>query len=268
MEKTSMRKIREIMRLHFEVGLSANSIATSCNCARSVVQECLRKVKAAKLSWAQASAMDDTALETLLYPGPGKYPRAPIAPDWDYIHREKRKKGVTLELLWHEYQEQVTVPYSYSQFARLYQRWCKRLNVVMRQEHAAGQKLFVDYAVTVPQSAFLAFSENSNSIAKFRCRKRIICPKKNTPMNSTGATWWRSGKPVDLARLRFAGKKEFRSGHCRTGNGERRPPRVQDSSQSSAKDRNVAECKQASNLPPRKMRSRKALRHKRQPSYR
>lgn len=164
MEKTSMRKIREIMRLHFEVGLSANSIASSCNCARSVVQECLRKVKAAKLSWMQASQMDDAALETLLYPGPGKYPRAPVAPDWDYIHREKRKKGVTLELLWHEYQEQVPVPYSYSQFARLYQRWCKLLNVVMRQEHIAGQKLFVDYAgqtakVTDRQSGEVRFAQ-------------------------------------------------------------------------------------------------------------
>jgi transposase len=146
MEKTSMRKIREIMRLHFELGLTANSIARSCNSARSVVQECLRKIKAAKLSWDQAQGMDDCALEALLYPGSGKYPRHPVVPDWDHVHREKRRKGVTLELLWHEYQENVPVPYSYSQFARLYQAWCKQLNVVMRQEHIAGQKLFVDYA--------------------------------------------------------------------------------------------------------------------------
>lgn len=89
--------------------------------------------------------LDDAQLELKLYPG-NKSVRNTTPPDWEHIHREKRKKGVTLELLWHEYQETAAYPYSYQQFCRLYGRWVRKLNLVMRQEHKAGEKLFVDYA--------------------------------------------------------------------------------------------------------------------------
>lgn len=140
-----MRKIREILRLHFEAGLSTNQIAASCNVARAVVQECMRRVRASGLAWPLPEELDDGSLERLLYPG--AHPNnACTPPDFEQMNRENRRRGVTLELLWHEYQEKVEYPYSYSQYCRLYKQWQKKLNLVMRQQHKAGEKLFIDYA--------------------------------------------------------------------------------------------------------------------------
>jgi len=140
-----MRKIRETLRLHFECGRSANNISTSLGVARAVVQECLRKAKVHGLSWPLPEEVDDTDLERLLYPGP-RGDKNHSEPDWEYIHRELRRPGVTRELLWIEYCEQLSEAYSYGQFCRLYRRWAKKVNLVMRQEHLAGEKLFVDFA--------------------------------------------------------------------------------------------------------------------------
>ncbi len=140
-----MRKIREIIRLREESGLSANRIAISLNLARSVVRECLRRIQINHRSWPLPQELDDAELENMLYP---RRPAAGVRalPDWEYVHREKRKKGVTLELLWHEYQEHAEKPYSYGQFCGLYRDWKRKLNLVMRQEHKAGEKLFVDWS--------------------------------------------------------------------------------------------------------------------------
>jgi len=140
-----MRKIRDIIRLHQDGELSANRIAVCLNLARSVVQECLRRVRAAKLTWPLPVELDDTKLEEMLYPSRPK-PGCRTVPDWSQIHQEMKKKGVTLELLWHEYQEQAELPYSYTQFCHLYRKWVGKLNLVMRQEHKAGEKLFVDWS--------------------------------------------------------------------------------------------------------------------------
>ena len=142
-----MRKIRDTLRLHFECGQSANKIATGIGIARSVVQECLRRFKEKGLSWPLPDAVDDTDLERMLYPGASQNKRA-AEPDWEHIHRELRRPGVTRELLWTEYCEQVSKAYSYGQFCRMYRRWAKKVNLVMRQEHRAGEKLFVDFAGT------------------------------------------------------------------------------------------------------------------------
>ncbi len=70
-----------------------------------------------------------------------------MQPDWVEIHREMRRKGVTLVLLWQEYRERSAgADYHYSQFANLYRQWLGTLDVVMRQTHKAGEKLFVDNA--------------------------------------------------------------------------------------------------------------------------
>ncbi|MGH2507576.1 MAG: IS21 family transposase [Ktedonobacteraceae bacterium] len=148
--RTNMRRIRETIQLHFENGLSTNRIASSLGIARSVVQECIRRARHEKLQWPLPEDLDDTALERLLYPRP-KATRKAVEPDWEYIHRELRRNGVTRELLWTEYTQRVENSYSYQQFCRLYRRWEKRLNLVMRQDHRAGEKLFVDFAgATLP----------------------------------------------------------------------------------------------------------------------
>ena len=151
-ERLTMRKIREVFRLKFDCELSNRKIAKSCHIARSTVAEYLFRFQQAALSWPLPQDMDDTQLEQLLYPPPP----APVAsvrplPDCNYIHCELRKKGVTLSLVWQEYKEQHPHGYQYSQFCHLYRQWAAKIDPVMRQEHRAGEKMFVDYAgQTVP----------------------------------------------------------------------------------------------------------------------
>ena len=142
-----MRKIKEVLRLKFDLQLSKRQIAQSCSIAHSTVSEYLRRFRQASLSWPLAENIDDNQLEQLLFPRPqiGSPHRRP-QPDWTYIHRQLRRKGVTLMLLWQEYKEVHPNGYQPSQFCHLYRQWAKQLDPVMRQEHRAGEKMFVDYA--------------------------------------------------------------------------------------------------------------------------
>lgn len=66
----------------------------------------------------------------------------------EQLHRHKH---VTLQLLWEEYKEAHPDGYQYSQYCELYRRWARKIDVVLRQEHRAGEKMFVDHAgQTVP----------------------------------------------------------------------------------------------------------------------
>ena len=146
-ERLTMRKVREVFRLKFDCDISNRKIAESCNIARSTVAEYLFRFQQAALSWPLPQELDDNQLEQLLYP---KLPSVPAdqrqAPDWSDIHQQLRHKSVTLMLLWQEYKEQYPQGYQYSQFCHLYRQWANRIDPVMRQEHRAGEKLFVDYA--------------------------------------------------------------------------------------------------------------------------
>jgi transposase len=142
-----MRKIKEVLRLKFDNKLSKRQIAQSCSIAHSTVSEYLRRFRRASLNWPLPEEIDDNQLEQLLFPRPqiGSPHRRP-QPDWAYIHQELRRKGVTLMLLWQEYKELYPNGYQTSQFCHLYRQWAKQLDPVMRQEHRAGEKMFVDYA--------------------------------------------------------------------------------------------------------------------------
>ena len=68
-------------------------------------------------------------------------------PDFPRIHQELRShRHLTLALLWQEYKETHPGGYQYSRFCELYRAWAKKLDVVLRQEHRAGDKLYVDHA--------------------------------------------------------------------------------------------------------------------------
>lgn len=145
-----MRKIREVLRLKFQ-GLTERQIALSVGVARSTVAECLRRCAVAGLVWPLPEALSDTELETRVYPPRQSARRGQAAPDWAALHGELRRPGVTLQLLWEEYAAVHPDGYRYSRFCDLYRDWAGRLDRVMRQEHRAGEKLFVDYAgQTVP----------------------------------------------------------------------------------------------------------------------
>jgi transposase len=146
-----MRKIREILRLHLGEGLSRRKVGAAVGLPYTTVADYLGRARAAGLSWPLPAAMDDAALEARLFV---TTPRAIVSrplPDFAEVHTELRRKGVTLQLLWLEYRERHPAGCQYSQFCNLYRRWRRRVDVVMRQEHRAGEKLFVDFpGQTVP----------------------------------------------------------------------------------------------------------------------
>ena len=142
-----MRKIREILRLRFDCARSYQEIAKSIGISGSTVCDCLRRAKEATLSWPLPCELSDEDLEIKLYPPAKKTPsnqRGII--DLLYIHKELKRKHVTLRLLWNEYKEQYPQGIRYSQFCSLYRDWRKTLDAWMHQTHKAGEKLFVDYA--------------------------------------------------------------------------------------------------------------------------
>ncbi|MBK1717259.1 IS21 family transposase [Thiocystis violacea] len=152
MERLSMRKIREYLRLRFEVGLSARQIATSLQVARSTVGEYERHFAASGLGWPLPASLSDRELEGRLFPAAlGEALATRALPDWTEVHQELRRPGVTLALLWEEYRAVYPTGFGYSWFCKHYEAWSGKLDVVMRQTHRAGEKLFVDYAgQTVP----------------------------------------------------------------------------------------------------------------------
>ncbi|MCP3878285.1 MAG: IS21 family transposase [Sulfitobacter sp.] len=142
-----MRKIKEVLRLKFEVGRGQRQIARSCAIGKTTVAECLARFERSELSWPQAAQLDEATLERTLYPPAAAVPAAARAvPNWPYIHQELRRKGVTLTLLWYEYKAAHPEGFEYSWFCDRYRAWAGTLDLVMRQEHRAGEKLFVDYA--------------------------------------------------------------------------------------------------------------------------
>ena len=92
--------------------------------------------------------MTDGALEALLFAGGGAPAglRRKVEPDWVVVHRELRRPGVTLMLLWEEYRREQPGGYGYSRWCDLYRGWEGRLSPTMRQVHPAGERLFVDFA--------------------------------------------------------------------------------------------------------------------------
>jgi len=154
-----MRQLREVLRLNFESHLAPRQIGSICKVSKSTVQRYLERLNAAGLSWPLPSDLDDVSLERRLFPPPPVVsPEQRCLPDCAAIHRElKSGKNVTLQLLWEEYKQANPLGYAYSWYCELYRDWKRRLDVVMRQEHRAGEKTFVDYAgqtvpVTDPQS--------------------------------------------------------------------------------------------------------------------
>ena len=142
-----MRKIREVWRLKQDGKLSNRAIARSCKLARSTVAEYVIRAQAAGLSWPLPEELDDEKLEKLLFPATDQVAgdQRPL-PDMVYIREELRRKHVTLQLLWEEYRTREPQGYSYSQYCQHYREWVRKLAVSLRQEHRAGEKLFVDYA--------------------------------------------------------------------------------------------------------------------------
>ena len=151
--RLTMRKVKEVLRLRYGMGLSVRQIARSCSISNGAVVNYLQRAQAAHLSWPLPEGLDDAAIEARLFPSvTNAAARGAPLPDFARIHEELSKhRYLTLALLWQEYKETHPAGYQYSQFCQLYRRWEKKLDVVLRQEHRAGDKLYVDHAgPTVP----------------------------------------------------------------------------------------------------------------------
>jgi len=155
-ERLPMRKIRDVLRLHADK-LSKRRIAVSVNLGRTAVRDYIKRATRVGLSWPLPEGLCDQALERLLFPPPiqgrkrAAVPDRRSPPDWPALHRELKRPGVTLSLLWEEYRAVHPEGYGYSRFCDLYRAWRGKLKPTMRQAHLAGEKMFVDYAGTTAE---------------------------------------------------------------------------------------------------------------------
>ena len=142
-----MRKIKEVLRLKFEVKLSHAQIAAALSLSKGVVTKYAGLAAIAGLDWPAIKSLDEATLERQLLATPAK-PLTYVQPDYGSLHQALRRKGMTLMLLWEEHRADHadSQTYSYTQFCVHYRRFAKQLKRSMRQIHRAGEKLFIDFA--------------------------------------------------------------------------------------------------------------------------
>jgi transposase len=149
MEKVCMKKIKEILRLHYEQHRSQREISRSIGISLGSVSHYLKRALDSQIGWPLPEGLSDQELYKKLYPKALKAtPESRLKGELDFnkIHQELKRKGVTLLLLWYEYKATNPQGYSYSRYCHLYQDYCGGLNPSMRLTHYAGDKLFVDYS--------------------------------------------------------------------------------------------------------------------------
>jgi transposase len=141
-----MRKVRDVLRLKHTLGMSFRQISEATGIGKTVVGEYVRRAGVIGITWPVPDAIDDAELERRLFPAPGERATPRPAIDWPKVHEELKRRSVTLVLLWQEYRAEQADGYGYSRFGERYGEWRKSVSATMRQAHAAGEKLFVDYA--------------------------------------------------------------------------------------------------------------------------
>jgi transposase len=151
-----MRKIREVLRLHFECGCQHRQIALACEISPSTVSDYLSRAERAGVAWEHAKPLSDAEVEARLFQHLGRSePSQRATIDLTWVHAELGRVGVTLQLLWGDYEaaarERGAQPYQYSQFCELYASWRDRRRLSMRQVHRPGEKLFLDYSGKKPR---------------------------------------------------------------------------------------------------------------------
>src|SRR5271165_3993504 len=150
--RMSMRKIREVLRLTHELGLSVRQVREATGVGKTAVCEYVNRARVIGITWPIPPEISDAELELRLFTAAGFHegPTKPL-PDWTKVHEELKRRGVTLMILWEEHRAEHVDGHGYSRFCELYGEWRKRLSPTMRQTHVAGDKLFVDWAGdTVP----------------------------------------------------------------------------------------------------------------------
>jgi len=144
-----MRKVNEVLRLRFELGLEQRAIARACSISQSTVHEYLKRAAAAGIGWPLKEGWDQRSLEQALFQEhrlPQQLPEH-VLPDFSSLHQQlQQHPHLTLQLAWEEYRQVHPDGYGYSRFCELYGRWRRKQDVVLRQNHTPGEKGFVDWA--------------------------------------------------------------------------------------------------------------------------
>src|ERR1700728_710503 len=145
-KRSAMRKIKEVLRLKFEVKLSHEKIAAATGMSKGAVTNAVQRAKQKGLAWPLPADLDEAGLEGLMYRKPAPAERY-AQPDYAVVHQELKRRGATLQLLWEEYEKAYGgSAYRYSQFCLHYHEYRGRLARSMRQVHRAGEKVFIDYS--------------------------------------------------------------------------------------------------------------------------
>ncbi len=149
-ERLPMRHVREILRQKLALKRSHRQVARSLGISPSTVAGVVTDAVALGLDLARIEALTDAEVEERLYPKAAPACMRP-EPDCAALHLELRRPGVTLALLHIEYLGGHPDGLRYTAFCERYRTWVKRQSPVMRQVHAAGDKMFVDYAGMKPR---------------------------------------------------------------------------------------------------------------------
>ena len=139
---------KEILRLK-HLGLTNREIADAAGCGRNTVTRTLARAREQQLGWQQAQSMSQQEVSQWLFPTEQKDPVYKM-PDYEWVHREMQKSGVTLSLLWVEYCEQChqsgELPYKSTQFNKYYADYVHKTKATMHLEHKPGETMQVDWA--------------------------------------------------------------------------------------------------------------------------
>lgn len=161
-----MVKYREILRLYSQ-GISRSSIAKCCECSRNTAVNVIERAKELGLSWPLPGNPSDVKVRKLLFPDAQQASTRKL-PDYDYIHKEMAKSGVTLSLLWNEYCELCRlngdIPFMYTQFCKYYREYASKTKATMHINRKPGECMEVDWA---GQTAGIIDSDTGEIIPAF-----------------------------------------------------------------------------------------------------
>lgn len=138
---------REIARLHFyDKSLSHRKIGASVGLPHSTVRVMRGLLVASERSWADLQPLADDEWRKVLRNENRSVAQRKLAPDWHWVHEQMQRPDATLEVIWREWRESHPEGIGYSSFTGSYRRWIQSRHIAMRQVHAPGDKLFVDFA--------------------------------------------------------------------------------------------------------------------------
>jgi len=161
-----MTDYREILRLR-NLGINNQQIAQGMAVSRTTVITVLQRASSLGLNWQEAEGMSDRELAARLFPTGENRPLYKM-PDYELVHREMAKRGVTLQLLWMEYCDACRstndIPYQLTQFKKYYRNYVVQTKATMHIARKPGETMEVDWA---GQTAFLTDADTGEMVKAY-----------------------------------------------------------------------------------------------------